>query len=111
MPTLHPDAQVVLENPYKDSGANLPKWGRKVRVPFRLTQMGVSAERVWFWLWSSRGKFWVIEQDFRSAVNQGRIASYSTHPIRIPTTAPPNCPHVLDIQSHRCLHLTKRGAS
>jgi hypothetical protein len=72
MPTLHPDAQVVLESPYKDSGANLPKWGRKVRVAFRLTQMGVSAERVWFWLWSSRGKFWVIEQDFRSAVNQGR---------------------------------------
>src|SRR5215472_17380260 len=63
MITLHPEAQAAPENPWSDSGANLPRWGTRVKVPFRLTRMNGSMDRPLLWLWSRRGRYWVIEQD------------------------------------------------
>jgi hypothetical protein len=39
---------------------------RTIKAPFRVTQMGDS----WLWLWSRRGRYWVIEQGLLPGIAQ-----------------------------------------
>jgi hypothetical protein len=67
MTTLHPEAQVVVpENPWNDSRVNLPKWGRKVKAPFRVTRMSSCPKHPVLWLWSRRGRNWTVDQELPS---------------------------------------------
>jgi hypothetical protein len=37
----------------------------KIKAPFRLTRMSDSDKPPWFWVWSRRGKRWIVNQELR----------------------------------------------
>jgi hypothetical protein len=37
----------------------------KIKAPFRLTRMSHSDKPLWFWVWSRRGKRWMVDQELR----------------------------------------------
>jgi hypothetical protein len=43
-------------------GRAMPESPSKVKAPFRLTTMNDSGQSPWLWLWSLRGKRWVVNQ-------------------------------------------------
>lgn len=44
----------------------------KIKAPFRLTRMSHSTQSPWIWVWSLRGKRWVVDQEFRLDVTRNR---------------------------------------
>jgi len=42
---------------------SLPKI--RIKAPFRLTVVGRKPHSLWMWLWSRRGKQWIIDQELR----------------------------------------------
>lgn len=46
----------------------------KIKAPFRLTKMSYSEKPPWFWVWSRRGKRWIVNQELRLDVTPSHTA-------------------------------------
>jgi hypothetical protein len=55
------------------SQAAVSKRFQKIKAPFFLTQMGGSPKRPWLWLWSRRGRGWIVDQDLSSEITRHRL--------------------------------------
>ena len=62
MKTLCPDQLAVPETPWNDERAHL-RLARKVKAPFHLTRMSACHVPPMLWLWSRRGRAWVVGQE------------------------------------------------
>jgi hypothetical protein len=64
MPTALKSAPVALPvPPWKTSLEAKGRVYGRIKAPFVLTRMGNSAECSLLWLWTRRGRQWVVEQE------------------------------------------------
>ncbi len=61
--TLNASATATLVPPWNASEEATRRAYRKVKAPFVLTEMNRCREFTALWLWSRRGKSWIIEQE------------------------------------------------